>query len=145
MIEVIGGRTPKCGSDFTATQEVLLVLSDGCQITQLVRHCLHCVDSKAHEMIPCPSRETVHGTKPREVLHSEYLCVGDNGPLGADGLHDRGGYNGSPQQFRVVGTNGGLHCCCNDRVSSSVVYNYGSAGDLGEDFKNRVMQALEKA
>ena len=42
------------------------------------------MDSKAGEKIPRPLGETVHGTRPGEVLHLDYLYVGDSGPLGKE-------------------------------------------------------------
>ena len=62
-------------------------------VTEFVNHCLHCMDSKAGEKVPFPLRETVHGTRPGEVVHFVYLYVGESEPLGDDGLHEGGGYS----------------------------------------------------
>ena len=56
--------------------------------TEFVKQCLHYMDSKAGENIPRPLGETVHGTRPGEVLYFDYLYVGDSGPLGKDGLDE---------------------------------------------------------
>ena len=34
----------------------------------------------------------MHGTRPGEVLHFDYLYVGDSGPLGKDGLNEGDGF-----------------------------------------------------
>ena len=41
-------------------------------VTEFVKQCPHCVDSKA-EKVPRPLGETVHGTRPGEVVHFNYL------------------------------------------------------------------------
>ena len=62
-------------------------------MTKFVKQCLHCTDSKAGKKIPRPLGKTVHGTRPGEVLHFDYLYVGDSGPLGkGDGLDERNGF-----------------------------------------------------
>ena len=42
-------------------------------VTEFVKHCLHCIDSKAGEKIQRPLGETVHGMISGEVLHFDYL------------------------------------------------------------------------
>ena len=59
-------------------------------VTEFVKQSLHCLDSKAGEKVPRPLEETVHGTRPGEVVHFDYLYVGASGPLGDDGLDDNG-------------------------------------------------------
>ena len=61
-------------------------------MTEFVKQCLHCMDSKAGEKIPRPQGGTVHGRRPGEVLHFEYLYVGDNGPLGKNILDEGDGF-----------------------------------------------------
>ena len=48
------------------------------------------MDSKAGEKVPRPLGETVHGTRPGEVVHFDYLYVGASAPLGDDGLDENG-------------------------------------------------------
>ena len=43
-------------------------------VTEFVTQCLHCMDSKAGKKVPRPLGETVHGTRPSEVVHFDYLC-----------------------------------------------------------------------
>ena len=50
------------------------------------------MDSKAGEKMPRPLGETVHGTRPGEVVHFDHLHVGASRPLGYDGLDEDGGY-----------------------------------------------------
>ena len=50
-------------------------------MTAFIKQFLHCMDSKAGEEIPLPLGETVHERRPGEVLHFDYLYVGDSGPL----------------------------------------------------------------
>ena len=61
-------------------------------MTEFVKQCLHCMDSKAGEKFPRPLGETAHGTRPGEVLHFDYLYVGDSGPLGNGGLDEENGF-----------------------------------------------------
>ena len=61
-------------------------------VTEFVKQYLHCMDSKAGEKIPRPLGETVHGTRLGEVLHFDFLYVGDSGPLGKDGLDEGDGF-----------------------------------------------------
>ena len=58
-------------------------------MTEFVKQCLHYMDSKAGEKIPQRLVQTLHGTRPGEVLHFDFLYVGDGGPLGKDGLDER--------------------------------------------------------
>ena len=44
-------------------------------MTEFVKQCLHCTDSKAGEEVP----------RLGQVLHFDYLYVGDSGPLGKNG------------------------------------------------------------
>ena len=61
-------------------------------VKEFVKQCLHCMDSKAGEKVPRPLGETVHGTSPGEVVHIDYLYVGESGPMGGDGLDEDEGY-----------------------------------------------------
>jgi len=61
-------------------------------VTDFVKQCLHCMDSKAGEKVPRPLGETVHGTAPGEVVHVDYLYVGESGPMGHDGLDEDEGF-----------------------------------------------------
>ena len=62
------------------------------QARDFVRQCLHCADSRAGETVPRPLGETVHGTIPGEVVHFDYLYVGESGPLASQRLSEDGGY-----------------------------------------------------
>ena len=59
-------------------------------MTAFVKQCLHCMDSKAGEKIPRPLGETVHGRRLGEVLHFDYLYMGDSCLLGKDVLDGMG-------------------------------------------------------
>ena len=61
-------------------------------MTEFVKQCLHCMDSKACKKVPRPLGETVDGTRLGEVLHVDYLSVGNSGPLGKDGLNEGDGF-----------------------------------------------------
>ncbi|CAM9990665.1 unnamed protein product, partial [Sphacelaria rigidula] len=50
-------------------------------VHEYVRQCLHCADSRAGDVVPCPLGETVHGTTPNEVVHFDFLHVGESSPL----------------------------------------------------------------
>ncbi|CAM9844330.1 unnamed protein product, partial [Sphacelaria rigidula] len=43
-------------------------------------------------MFPRPLGETVHGTTPNEVVHFDFLCVGESGPLASQGLSEDAGF-----------------------------------------------------
>ena len=43
-------------------------------------------------MVPRQLGETVHGTWPGEVMHFDYLYVGESGPFGEIGLDEGDGY-----------------------------------------------------
>ena len=62
------------------------------QVREFVRQCLHCVDSRAGESVPRPFGDTVHGKVPGEVVHFDYLYVGNSGPEGENGLPDEDGF-----------------------------------------------------
>ena len=58
----------------------------------LVRQCLHCADTRSGDVVPRPLDETIHGTAPNEVVHFDYLYVGENGPQASQGLSEDGGF-----------------------------------------------------
>ena len=47
-------------------------------VTEFVQQCLHCVDSRAGNVVPRPLGEILHGTEVGEVLHFDYLKLGDS-------------------------------------------------------------------
>ena len=49
------------------------------QMREFVRKCLHCADTRSGDVVPRPLGETVHGTAPNEVVHFDYLYVGERG------------------------------------------------------------------
>ena len=57
---------------------------------EFVRQCLHCADTCSGDVVLRPLRETVHGTAPNEVVHFDYLCVGESGPQASQGLSEDG-------------------------------------------------------
>ena len=54
-------------------------------VRESARQCLHCVDTRAGEIVPRPYGDTVHGTAPGEVIHFDFLYVGTSGPEGSEG------------------------------------------------------------
>lgn len=52
-------------------------------VTKGVKQCLHCVDWRARERLPRSYSDTVHGTSPNDVVHFDFLKMGDSGPIGA--------------------------------------------------------------
>ena len=54
--------------------------------------CLHCVDTRAGEIVPRPYSDTVHVTAPGEVVHFDFLYVGSRGPEGSEGLPEEDGF-----------------------------------------------------
>ena len=57
-------------------------------VREFVRQCLHCVDTRAGEIVPRPYGETVHGTAPGEVVRFDCLHVGSSGPEGNEVLSE---------------------------------------------------------
>ena len=96
-------------------------------MTEFVEQCLHCMDSKAGEKVPRPLGETVHGTRPGEVLYFDYLYVGDSGPLGKDRLDEGDMFKcilvmmDDPEQFCVVRTYRIVHGSVDCGASAKVV------------------------
>ena len=74
-------------------------------VREFVRQCLHCVDTRAGEIVPRPYGETVHGTVPGEVVHFHFLYVGSSGLEGSEGLPEED----EVIEFRFLGTSRGLH------------------------------------
>ena len=60
-------------------------------IAKFIRQCLHCTDSKAGIAMPCPLGDLVHGTEVGDVLHFDYLSLGESDAIDTGGLVD-GGY-----------------------------------------------------
>ena len=47
-------------------------------VTKFVQQCLHCVNSWAGNVVPLPLGEINHGTEVGEILHFDYLKLGDS-------------------------------------------------------------------
>ena len=60
-------------------------------IAKFIRQCLHCTDSKAGNAMPPPLGDLVHGTEVGDVLHFDYLSLGESDAIDMSGLVD-GGY-----------------------------------------------------
>ena len=58
------------------------------QMREFVRQCLYCADTRSGDVAPRPLGETVHGTAPNEVVHFDYLYVGESGPQASQGLSE---------------------------------------------------------
>ena len=46
--------------------------------TEVVQQCLHCVHSRAGNVVPRPLDEILHGTEVGEVFHFDYLKLGSS-------------------------------------------------------------------
>ena len=55
-------------------------------VREFVRQCLHCVDTRAGDIVPRPYGDTVHGTAPGDGVHFDFLSVGSSGPEGSEGM-----------------------------------------------------------
>ena len=60
-------------------------------IAKFVRQCLHCVHSKAGSATLRLRGDLVHGTEMGDVLHFDYLSLGESDVIDTGGLVD-GGY-----------------------------------------------------
>lgn len=56
--------------------------------TEFVKQYLHALNAKAGEKFPRPFGETVHG----EVMHSDFLYVGESSSLGESESDERDGF-----------------------------------------------------
>ena len=72
-------------------QEVCVCSGMEAQMLEFVRQCLHCADTHSGDVVPRPLGETVHGTAPNEVVHFDYLHVGESCPQASQGLPEDGG------------------------------------------------------
>ena len=59
---------------------------------EFVQQCLHCADKRSGDVVLRPLGETVHGTAPNEVVHLDYLYVGESGPQAFQCLSEDGGF-----------------------------------------------------
>ena len=59
---------------------------------EFVRQCLHCTDTLSGDVVPRPLGETVHSTAPNEVVHFDYVYVGESGPQASQGLFEDAGF-----------------------------------------------------
>lgn len=51
-------------------------------IEEFVRFCIHCILTRSGENVPRPLGSALHGSKPNQVVHMDFLYVGD----GFDGM-----------------------------------------------------------
>ena len=54
------------------------MVSHGVPCSRVRCQCLHCVDTRAGEIVPRPYGDTVHDTAPGEVVHFDFLYVGSS-------------------------------------------------------------------
>ena len=87
-----GGWPSWCRGCSAAAVGILLLVSHGEARSRIRQQYPHCMDSKAGEKVPRPLGETVHGTRPGEVVHFDYLHVGAGRSFGDDGLNEGEGY-----------------------------------------------------
>ena len=59
-------------------------------IAKFVRQCLHCVDSEAGNTWPRPLGDLVYGMEVDDVLHFDYLSLGESDATDTSGLVDWG-------------------------------------------------------
>ena len=59
-------------------------------IAKFIRQCLHCTDLKAGNAMPCPLGDLVRGTEVGDVLHFDYLGLGESDAIDIGDLVDWG-------------------------------------------------------
>ena len=124
-------------------------------VAEFVKQCLHCMDSKAGEKELRPLGETVHGTRPGEVVHFDYLHVEASGPLGDDGLDEVEGYRYILVMMDDMSNWVWLEPtdACTTRLTAHHLLTWctiiGVPGvwvsDTASHFKNQMMAALQKS
>ena len=81
----------------------------------------------------CDHWERLHGTRPGETLHFDYLYIGDSSPLGKNGLDEGDGFNSTLvmmdelSNFVWLESTESLHGSVECEASSEVVSNFGVA------------------
>ena len=60
-------------------------------IAKIIRQCLHCIYSKTGNAMPRPLGDLVRGIEVGDVLHFDYLSLGESDAIDMGGLVD-GGY-----------------------------------------------------
>ena len=124
-------------------------------VAEFIKQCLHCMDSKAGKKVPRPLGETVHGTRPGEVVHFDYLHVGASGPLGDDGLDEDLGYRYILATMDDMSSWVWLEPTeeCTARLTAQHLFTWRKntgvpevwVSDSASHFKNQMMAALEKS
>ncbi|CAM9853110.1 unnamed protein product [Sphacelaria rigidula] len=61
-------------------------------VREIVRQCRHCADARAGGVVLRPLGETVHETTLNEIVHFDFLYVGESGPLASQGLSEGAGF-----------------------------------------------------
>ena len=150
-----GRWTPGGRGDFTTATRYCCWFCMEAHVTEFVKQCLHCMDLKKGAKILRPLGETVHGRRPGEGLHFDYLYVGDSGPLGKDGLYEEDGsecilvvmddlsnFVRSERTESCMPTSAAKHLLrwCKTSGAPEVLIS-----DPASHFQNRVMKKLEGA
>ena len=110
-----------------------------------VKNCIHCLVAKAGSRVPRPLSETLHASRPNEVIHFDFLFMGN----GRDGLKyvlvirdDLSGYLWLCPAIAADASTASSEIARWMRVFTVMDY---WVSDQGTHFKNQVMDDLAKA
>lgn len=77
---ISGHRGVAATTSIAMEQYIWSTMKSDCR--EFVQQCLHCMTAASGEKIPRPLSSTVHGSRPNEVIHFDYLYMGP----GVDGI-----------------------------------------------------------
>lgn len=113
-------------------------------VTVFCRRCLHCLHVKGGRVIPRPYGRTLQATKRREIIHFDFLYLGEayNGQIYILVIKD--GFSHFVELIPCVATTAEVTC----EAILDWISRYGSmktwVSDQGSHFKNKLMEELKK-
>ena len=104
--------------------------------------CIHCIVSRTGQKIPRPLATTLHGSRPNEVVHSDYLYLGPSrdGLLYVLILKDY--FSGYVWQYEAGDVDSAVEAII-EWIASLGVMDW-IVTDQGSHFKNKSVEALRK-
>ena len=111
-------------------------------VKEFVRHCLHCIITRSGDVIPRPLAQALHGEKPNEVIHMDFLYMGPSTDQKRYLLLIRDDHSSFVWLWPT-------EACTSEEAGSALIHWVGSFGgiqwlvsDQGSHFKNRLILEL---